>query len=115
MILGQIMKVPFNIDTVSKCICYKCPVQISSPCSKMGMDMGIKIKEAPADSKLRRTIPQPRSVSGVYCSSGETPCNDLDFSKICTCPVCEIFNGYNLRRNDPDFIEGFFCGEGTTE
>ena len=106
------MKVPFNIETVSKCICYKCPVQNASTCAKSGIDAGLKIKEAHADSKLRKTSPQPKSVSGVYCSSGESPCNDFDFSKICTCPVCEIFSGYKLRKNDPDFIEGFYCGEG---
>jgi hypothetical protein len=109
------MKVPFNIDTVSKCICYKCPVQIGSPCAKKGIDEGLKIKEAPADNKLKKIIPQPKSVSGVYCSSGESPCNDLDFSKLCTCPVCEIFSTYALRKNNPDFIEGFFCGEGSAE
>ena len=100
------------MDTVTKCICYNCPVQVASPCAKKGIDTGSKIKEAPEDSKLRKTIPKPQSVSGAYCASGESPCKDLDFSKICTCPVCEIFNEYKLRRNDPDFLEGFFCGNG---
>ena len=108
------MKVPFNIETISKCICYKCPVQIGSPCAKNGIDIGLKIKEAPVDSKLRKTVPKPHSVSGAYCSSGESSCSDFDFSKICTYPVCEIFTEYKLRRNDPDSIEGFFCGEGAS-
>jgi len=109
------MKVPFNIETVTKCICYKCPVQIGSPCAKMGIDVGSKIRESPADSELRKTIPPPKSLSGAYCSSGETPCKDFEFNKMCTCPVCEIFSGYKLRQNNKDFIEGYFCGQGAAQ
>jgi hypothetical protein len=106
------MTVPFNIDTVSKCICYNCPVQIDSPCTKIGRETGLKIKEAPPNSELRKKIPQPKSLSGVYCSQGESPCKDLEFDKICTCPVCEIFIGYKLRQYNKDMIEGYFCGQG---
>jgi hypothetical protein len=106
------MKVPFDIETLSKCICYNCPVQASSPCTKNGRDIGLKIKEAPASSELRKKIPQPKSLAGIYCSSGESPCKDLQFDKICTCPVCENFITYKLRQNNKDYIEGYFCGQG---
>jgi hypothetical protein len=78
----------------------------------MGRDAGLKIKKAPPDSELRKTVPQPQSLSGVYCSVGESPCEDLDFTKKCTCPVCEVFIGYKLRQYNKDFIEGYFCGQG---
>lgn len=106
------MKVLLNIDTVTKCICYNCPVQIGSPCTKIGRDNGLKIKEASVDSELRKKIPDPKSLSGVYCSLGESPCKDLEFDKICTCPICENFIAYKLRQYNKDFIEGFFCGQG---
>ena len=78
----------------------------------MGRDTGLKIKESPANGEQRKTIPPPQSISGVYCSQGESSCKDLEFSKICTCPVCEIFIGYKLRQYNKDFIEGYFCGQG---
>jgi len=106
------LKVPFNVDTITKCICYNCPVQANSPCTKKGSDAGLKIKEAHKNNEVSKKLPQPKSLSGVYCSQGESPCKDLEFNKICTCPVCEIFNGYKLRQNNKDGIEGYFCGQG---
>jgi hypothetical protein len=78
----------------------------------MGRDAGLMIKEASEDSELRKKLPEPNSLSGVFCSKGKSPCKDLDFTKICTCPVCENFIEYKLRQYNKDLIEGYYCGQG---
>jgi len=95
-------KVPFTTENVKKCICTKCPVQTESKCAKdkmmamgKGMGMGMPLMAA--------------AVPGMYCSTGKATCTDLDWSKMCMCMSCPIWEEYSLAKGMP---MGYFCRDG---
>ena len=81
----------------------------------MGIDKGAEIREKSIAGKPLNRIPKLESISGAYCAKGASKCTDLEFEKICTCPVCPVFSEYKLRKNDPDLLEGFYCRDGMAD
>lgn len=48
-------------------------------------------------------------VPGMYCSTGEALCKDLNPKKKCICPNCEVWKEYKLKEGDPNL---YFCQNG---
>lgn len=41
-------------------------------------------------------LPSSSDIPGLYCSSGEAGCGDLDFEKRCMCPTCSVWQEHDL-------------------
>ena len=53
--------------------------------------------------------PNPREVPGMYCATGTTMCDDLNYDKLCNCPACPIYQENNLAEGEPG---GYYCKKG---
>ncbi|APV43725.1 hypothetical protein Dform_00365 [Dehalogenimonas formicexedens] len=95
--------IPFNTETVMKCQCTKCPVQADSACVK-GKMSGMK-------AAMMKNPLQKEDVPGMYCSTGRATCGDTDFSKMCICMTCPIWEEYKLAEGKP---MGYFCRDGAS-
>jgi hypothetical protein len=114
-------RVPTNSETIAKCMCMKCPVQIASACS-IGKNQKLLQNNqlAPKGLSARATstlsgamsmqanppnqtaqVPRAEDLPGVYCSTGQARCNDLDMHKTCICPSCQVYKDYNLASAKP--------------
>lgn len=102
-------KVPLSMDTLKKCICPQCPVQTSSECSKKKME---KAKEMMASMKGEPKVPAPEDIAGMYCSTGIAACDDLDFSQMCICGSCPLWDEFNLPSLEP---KGYYCRDGVAK
>lgn len=94
----QAKLVEFTQDNVTKCQCLNCPVQAESVC-------------AVDEQRAMGTTPTPEETPKVYCSSGSATCDDLDFSKQCSCPTCSVWseNGlgnYKYCQNGSAAVQG---------
>lgn len=98
-------KIPFDQETVSKCLCPGCPVQTGSGCVA---DLKRNLKGALARSPLKR-----EEIPGVYCSTGKATCTDLDPSKQCQCGGCSVFHEYNLASRM--LTVGYYCRDGAAQ
>lgn len=94
-------KIPFSAANVGKCSCPKCPVQSKSQCvnGKLGT-IGAALAKTPLN---REEIP------GLYCSTGNATCQDLDPKQSCICGGCAVFAEYNLAAGTP---VGYYCRDG---
>jgi hypothetical protein len=94
-------RVPFTVENIKKCVCGKCPVQANSKCSKTKMaDIGEALGHTPL---------QADAIPGAYCASGKAACADLDFSKMCMCMACPLWEQYSLGTTTP---MGYYCRDG---
>lgn len=84
-------KVPMNNDVVLKCRCNICPVQGYSACSTSKVSEMISTRAA------------------NYCSVGYADCKDLDNTKNCICPTCQVYVDFSLAKGRP--ID-YFCFNG---
>lgn len=93
------------MENLEKCICGTCPVQADSACSKKKMeelnDILQKIKA--------NEIPEPQDVPALYCATSKTICEDMDYSKMCQCNDCPIWDEYGLLEGEP---MGYYCRDG---
>lgn len=96
-----ISKVPFVMDTVSKCLCPGCPVQTASQCVA---DLKSRLGQALSRNPLKR-----EEIPGAYCGAGKATCGDLDPSQSCLCGGCAIFTQYNLGAGQSP---GYYCKNG---
>jgi hypothetical protein len=94
-------RVPFTVANIKKCVCGKCPVQTNSQCSKNKM---ADISEALGHVPL-----QADAIPAAYCASGKASCGDLDFSKMCMCGACPVYDEYSLAATTP---MGYYCRDG---
>ena len=92
-------RVPFTVENIKKCVCGKCPVQANSKCAKDKMMAMGKMDGQP----------MPAAVPGMYCSTGKATCSDLDFSKMCMCMSCPMWETYSLGTTTP---MGYYCRDG---
>ena len=53
--------------------------------------------------------PNTDDMPGPYCANGVAACKDLDFSKTCICPECQIYKENNLSKAKPT---QYFCKDG---
>jgi len=103
---APVQKVEFNQENAILCICTKCPVQAESTCAVA------KVKEM--EAMMQKGIPEgmmppPTDIPGLYCASGVAACKDLDFSKMCICGGCPVWDKCKLGEGKP---AGYFCKDG---
>ena len=67
--------IPFVHVNVGKCLCLRCPVQLSSACVSHKI---IELKEALNKQPLR-----PEDIPGVYCATGIATCTDIKVEQDC--------------------------------
>jgi hypothetical protein len=110
-------KVPLNEDVILKCICGLCPVQANSECAKPKIMLGMEMKKKMTPEMMKSLtmeqkaamMPKPEDMPGPYCTIGTAACEDLDYSKVCICPGCQVFKDYNLMKANE---MGTFCKNG---
>jgi len=95
------VKVPFTLDTVSKCLCPGCPVQTQSKCVA-----GLKSSLTGA---LKKSPLRHDEIPADYCVVGKATCADIDTSKDCLCGDCAVYSKYNLAKGQPG---GYYCSAG---
>ena len=101
-------KVPFNSETIKKCICPQCSIQTDSQCVKGKMAKVIGIKNGIKED----TMPRPEEIPGMYCATGIAFCQDIDTTKACICETCPLWEEYSLSDKKP---LGFYCRDGKIE
>ncbi len=95
------VSIPFVTVNVSKCLCQRCPVQLSSSCvSSKITEFKVTLSKLP----LRR-----EDIPGVYCSTGIATCTDIKIEQECLCGKCVIFTEYKLYNYPP---MGHYCRDG---
>jgi hypothetical protein len=97
--------VPYIVSNIEKCMCPKCPVQARSACAQEK----IGNLEHEMSSLQGSQAPEPQKVPGVYCSTGEATCTDLDPNGQCMCTTCTVWAGYCLEKGTPMM---YFCNNG---
>jgi len=110
-------KVPLNEDVIMKCQCGMCPVQANSECAKPKIMLGMEMKKKMTPEMMKSMtmeqkaamMPKPEDMPGPYCAIGVAACKDLDFSKMCICPGCQVFKEYDLMNAKP---MGTYCKNG---
>ena len=97
--------VPYTVSNIEKCRCPQCPVQAGSSCAQEKLrNLNNEMSTLPANS-----APEPQKVPGVYCSSGEALCTDLDPNEQCLCPTCSVWTEHCLEKGTPMM---YFCNNG---
>lgn len=81
--------VAYTKDNVEKCWCGSCPVQTHSKCAR-------DLYEA---AKGNETLPAPERLGGLYCATGKTICDDVNFVNLCNCPACLVWSENGLASN----------------
>ncbi len=100
-------KIDFNRENLEKCLCTECPVQSESSCIKDQL----KLMEETGHSLDIDTgfFLDPKKVPKLYCATGKTRCDDLNFHEECQCINCDVWKEYDLEtRGAP----GYFCKHG---
>ena len=97
-------KIEFTRENITKCLCPQCPVQAESECAQTKMKM--------LQESMRGMSPEPSDVPGVYCATGTATCSDLNPTKMCNCPNCDVFKENNLEQGEPN---GYFCQKGAVK
>lgn len=102
---GTDFVVPYSRDNINMCRCPQCPVQADSKC--------VKDKLANSETEMKNLpegeVPDPEDVPGLYCSTGEATCKDLNPEKQCICNTCDVWKGYLLEKGTPS---QYFCQNG---
>jgi hypothetical protein len=93
------------MENLQKCICKTCPVQAESVCAKQKKMKVQKMMES-------KMLPDAEMVAGVYCATGKSSCGDLDFSKMCQCNECPLWEECDLISGQP---MGYYCRDGQAE
>lgn len=98
-------KIEFLIPLIKKCLCPQCPVQSKSVCIEGKKRLMLEIVYGNETGMFL----EPDRVPGLYCSSGETSCTDIDDSKNCICDRCDVWDDYGLDKMDNP---KYFCKKG---
>lgn len=99
------VKVPYVLSNVERCMCPQCPVQADSACAQEKVR---NLKNEMKDLNEGET-PDYQKVPGVYCSTGEATCRDLDPNQQCICKTCDVWREYCLEFGAPMM---YFCNNG---
>lgn len=102
------VEIEFNLENLQKCQCGECEVQAKSECAQKGFKMLPEIIEG----MKKGNMPNPKEIPGIYCGTGTTMCDDLDFDKSCNCVNCEIYQGNQLNQREPG---EHYCKNGKTK
>jgi len=101
-------EVPFNMDTIPKCICMQCPVQTQSTCAKEKAEKGKEMMEKAEPGMA----PKSEDVPGMYCSTGVAHCKDIDTKQMCICGSCPLWGEFKLPEKNP---KGYYCRDGQSK
>ena len=101
----NIPEVTFNVPNIKRCLCPECPVQSESICIEGKKRMFLEI----AYSSESGIYFERDRVPGMYCSTGEALCRDLNPKKLCICRKCDNWKEYNLKNGEPKL---YFCQNG---
>jgi len=82
-------QVDFSQNTIGKCLCMECPVQVKSQCARQKYE----------HSKSMEGMPRPDDVPGVYCATGKAHCSDLNAVQQCLCSGCLVWAEYDIHSN----------------
>ena len=100
-------KIEFTPENMEKCLCAECPVQAESSCIKDQLKIMEEIGHSiDIDSGF---ILDPEEVPKLYCSTGKTSCNDLNFHEECQCVNCDVWKEYDLEAR---VTRAYFCNNG---
>ncbi len=110
-------RVSLDMEALRRCLCRECQVQASSECARPKITMVREMISRVTPEALKvmtpdqiaETMPEAQDLPGPYCSIGEAACGDLDYSRPCVCPQCQVFAEFNLGRGKPT---EYFCREG---
>jgi len=95
-------KVEFNAENIGKCLCPGCPVQAQSECVEERKRKETQTPESEAQ------LPDPETMIRLYCSIGQSSCQDLDGSQECLCPGCPVWL-------DNELTSRYYCLEGSAD
>ena len=103
------VKVDYNLENMLKCICCKCEVQTRSACAKERTD---KIQKV--EARGLEAIPrfEPEEFPWLYCATGKSNCNDLNFEEKCKCKDCKVWIENNLESS---YTQEYYCRYGKAE
>lgn len=104
----NISKVEFNVRNIKRCLCPECPVQAESVCVEGKKRIMLEI----AWSSESGIYFERDRVPGMYCSTGEALCKDLNPKKRCRCNECDVWMENNLKNGDPEL---YFCQNGKSK
>ena len=79
-------------------------MQGNSQCSKNKM--------ADSDEALGHDPLQASAIPRAYCATGKASCTDLDWSKMCMCMACPMWETYSLGTTTP---MGYYCRDGSAK
>jgi len=79
--------VPYSRDNINRCRCPQCPVQADSKCVKDKLENSKKVMGELPEGE----VPDPEDVPGIYCSTGEATCQDLNPERQCICYTCNVW------------------------
>jgi hypothetical protein len=102
------VEIKFNVENLQKCQCGECGVQAESECAQAGFKMLPQILE----EMEKGNMPNPKEIPGMYCATGTTMCNDLNYGKECNCINCEIYSTNELNQSEPGEQ---YCRNGKTK
>ncbi len=85
------------------------PVQMMLMSEEERKKMGDEMAKAMPKEQLESMKPKTEDMPGPYCAYGVAACKDLDFSKMCICPQCQIYKDYSLMKAKPTL---YFCNDG---
>lgn len=80
--------VEFNRMNCDRCLCYYCPVQHQSSCTKEHTRL---VEQTPGVQ-----MPDPATIDRLFCSAGESSCDDLDDTRPCLCGSCPVWKELDL-------------------
>lgn len=103
---APVEKVPYNQENAMMCSCTRCPVQAASSCA---VEKVKAMEEMMAKGMPEGIMPPPADLPGLYCSTGVATCKDLDFTKMCICAGCPVWDKCGLTDGEP---KGIFCRAG---
>lgn len=93
-------EVEYSQENVDKCWCGSCPVQSHSQCAR---DLFATAQRG------ENGLPEdPAQLAGLYCSTGKTVCDDVNFVNLCHCPACLVWSEHELASNH-------YCLHGSAE
>jgi hypothetical protein len=98
------VSIAFVNVNATKCLCPRCPVQLSSNCVNGKIT---KLKENLNKHPLIR-----EDIPGVYCATGTATCTDIKTEHDCVCGRCVVFPEYKLINFQP---MGHYCRNGSAK
>jgi len=102
---GIDFEVPYERENINRCRCPQCPVQADSKCVKDKLESSKKEMEELPEGE----VPNPEDVPGIYCSTGEATCQDLNSERQCICNTCDVWKEFFLEEGTPS---QYFCKNG---